>query len=99
MSDSYQHIDDSAKGASILNGITCELQTLGRAFHITGNTVLSDHLIAIAADIEKANKLMRDALTYEINDRCNSAQKGVAEMFTAVLDHSNNQLEGHLNES
>ena len=81
-------LDKHSDASMVIFEVAEEIKLLAHAFKVTGNSMIHRVLMVIAADIETANKNMRDAITESIQEsikRSGDSSKAILEAALAGL--------------
>jgi hypothetical protein len=85
VSDEGRHIGDHHVATSTIQEIVWELQSLTKAFAMTGNTEMASNLRLIAKDLGVANEQARNAFSGQVNDHLTTIQQGTDNMMRGIL--------------
>jgi len=99
MPDKVDWLDKHSDATMKISSIVYEIEYLAKAFGITGNSTMSKTLMAIARDVERANKDIHDAIGESISEsikRSGESTKAVLEAALAgiMMESTNPTLKG-----
>lgn len=79
------YLDTIEEETNNIVNIAFELDTLSRAFYVTGNIAMGDSLGFAYKDLMASQKKINNAVAVEINEMFGQAQQISANMITACL--------------
>lgn len=85
MKNKKDWLDKHSNASMVLSDIVLEIRSLSKAFSITGNVHVSTSLATIAFDIEKANKIMQDAVGESLQESIKRSGDSSKAIFEAAL--------------
>jgi hypothetical protein len=79
------YLDTIHDECQILRGVCDHINSLSRAFDMTGNSVMAKELHAMSADIHTAQSNINKAVGKEVHDRCEESHRQVGETLKLVI--------------